>query len=116
MQKEENTALCFQSLKNGDGVRTLVARMPDYLPLVEWELHTLQDMKWNDNHQHPIKYWSRDNINSIRWLQWQPAYAQNSIYAPQCYINSDMPLKRLYTQMHTADWWWETQERRDSRG
>jgi hypothetical protein len=56
MQKEENNALHFQSLENGDGVWTLVARMPDYLALVEWELHTLQDMKWNDNHQHPIKY------------------------------------------------------------
>jgi hypothetical protein len=26
-----------------------------------------------------------------------------------------MPLKRLYTEMHTADWWWETQVRRDNR-
>jgi hypothetical protein len=27
-----------------------------------------------------------------------------------------MPPKRLYTEMHTVEWWWETQVRRDSRG
>jgi len=55
---EEYTALRFPSLKNGDGVLTLVVGMPDDLVLWEWELHTLEDMKWNHNHQRPIKYWS----------------------------------------------------------
>jgi len=49
--KEENTALRFPSFKNGDGVQKLVASMPDDLALGEWELHTLDDMKWTDNHQ-----------------------------------------------------------------
>jgi hypothetical protein len=53
--KEENTALCFPSFKNGNGVQKHVARMPDGQALGEWELHTLEDMKWNDNHQRPIK-------------------------------------------------------------
>jgi len=52
----ENTALHFQSFKNRDGVQKLVASMPDDLALREWELHTFGDMKWNNNHQHPIKY------------------------------------------------------------
>jgi hypothetical protein len=55
---EENTALCFPSFKNGDGVQKLMLSMPDDLPLGEWELHTHEDMKWNDNHKRPIKYWS----------------------------------------------------------
>jgi len=113
--KEENTALHFPSFKNGDGVQKLVAGMPDDLALGEWELHTLQDMKWNDNHQRPIKYWSRDIIKSMRWLRRDPAYAEHLIYAPQRCFNSDTPPKRLYTEMHTADWWWETQVRRDTR-
>jgi len=66
--KEENTALCFPSFRNGDGVQKLVASMPDDLALGEWELHTLEDMKRNDNHQCPIKYWSPDIITSMRWL------------------------------------------------
>jgi len=39
--KEENTALGFPSYKNGDGVQTLLASMPDDQALGEWELHTL---------------------------------------------------------------------------
>jgi hypothetical protein len=49
--KEENTALLFPSFKNGDGVQKLVATMPDDQALREWELHTLENMRWNDNHQ-----------------------------------------------------------------
>jgi hypothetical protein len=46
----------------------------------------------------------------------QPAYAEHLIYAPQRCYNSNMPPKLLYTEMHTADWWWEKQVRKDSRG
>jgi len=113
--KEENTALHFPSFKNVDGVQKLVASMPDDLALGEWELHTLEDMKWNDNHQRPIKYWSRGIIKSMKWLMRQPAYTEHFICAPQCCFNSDTPPNRLYTEMHTADWWWETQVRRDTR-
>jgi hypothetical protein len=56
--KEENCALCHPSFKNGDGVQKLVATMPDDLAFGEWELHTLEDMRWTDNHQCPIKSWS----------------------------------------------------------
>jgi hypothetical protein len=65
--KEEDTALRFPSFKNGDGVQKLVASMPEDQALGEWELHTLEDMRWNDNHPRPIKYWSRDIIKSMRW-------------------------------------------------
>jgi len=53
--KEENTGLHFPSFRNGDGVQKLVASMPDDLALGGWELHTLENMTWNDNHQSPIK-------------------------------------------------------------
>jgi len=114
--KEENTALCFPSFKNSDVVQKLVASMPDDQALGEWELHTLMDMGWNDNHQRPITYWSQDIIKSMRWLMRQPAYAKNLIFAPQGCFNSDTPQKCLYTEMHTADWRWEAQVRRDTRG
>jgi len=65
MLEEENTAVHFPSIKNEDGVEKRVASIPDDLPLGEWELHTLEDMTWNDNHQRPIKYWSRDIIKSM---------------------------------------------------
>jgi len=98
--KEENTALHFPSFKNGDGIKKLVASMPDDQALREWELHTLEDMRWNDNHQRPIKYWSRDIIKSMTWLMRQPAYAEHPIHAPQRCFDSDTPPKCLYTEMH----------------
>jgi len=101
--KEENTALHFPRFKNKDGVQKLVASMPDDHAFEEWELHTLEDMRWNDNQQCPIKYWSRDIIKSMTWLMPQPAYAEHLIFTPQRCINSDTPPKRLYTEMHTAD-------------
>jgi hypothetical protein len=56
--KEENTALHFRSFKNWIVVQKLGASMPDDQALREWALHTLDDTRWNDNHQQPIKYWS----------------------------------------------------------
>ena len=97
VQKEENTALRFPSFKNVDGVLKLVASMPDDQALGEWELHTLEDLRWNDNHQRPIKYWSRVIIKSMRWLMRQAAYAEHLIYAPQRCFNSVRPPKCLYT-------------------
>ena len=116
VQKKENTALCFPSFNNGDGVQKLVGTMPDDMALGEWELHTLQDMRCNDNHQRPIKYCNQDIIKTMRWLIPQPIYAEHLIYAPQRCVHSDTPHIRLYTEMPTVDWWWETQVRRDSLG
>jgi hypothetical protein len=65
MLKEGNTALHFRSFKNGDGVHKLMTSMPDDQALGEWELHTLEDMRWNDNHQRRIYYWSRDIIKTM---------------------------------------------------
>jgi hypothetical protein len=102
--KQEDTALHFVSFRNGDGVQKFVASMPDDQALGEWDLHILEDMRCNDNHQWPIKYRSQDIIKSMRWLMRQPAYAEHLIYAPQRCVNSDTSPKRLYTEMHTADW------------
>jgi hypothetical protein len=112
--KEENTTQCFPSLQNGDDVEKLVADMPDDQALGEWELHTLEDMKLNDNHPHLIKSWSRDIIKSMRWLMQQSAYTEHLIYADQHCLNSVMPPECLYTEMHTADWLWVTLVRRDT--
>jgi hypothetical protein len=52
---EEYTPLRFPSFKNWDGVQKVMATMPDDQGLGEWELHTLEDMSWNDNHQPPYQ-------------------------------------------------------------
>jgi hypothetical protein len=113
---EENTTLRFPSFTNGNGVQKLVANVPDDQALGERELHTIEDMRWNDNHQRPMKSWSRDIMTCMRWLMRQPAYAEHLIYPLLRDLNSNTPQIRLYTGMHTADWGWETQVSRDTRG
>jgi hypothetical protein len=54
--KEGKKVLRVPTFKNGDGVQKLVASMPHDQALGEWELHTLEDMSWNDNNQRSIKY------------------------------------------------------------
>jgi len=71
--KEETTELRFPSFQNVVGVQVLVASMPGDQALRQWELHTLEDIRWSDNNKCPIKYWSRDIIKSITWLMQQPA-------------------------------------------
>jgi len=116
MLKEANTALGFSSFENRDGVQKLVASMPDDQAHGEWKLHTLKDMRSNDNPQHPPKYWSQDIITSMRWLMRQAALAGHYIDTRQHCFNSHMPPKRLYTEMYMADWWRETHARGDNRG
>jgi len=111
--KQEHTALHFPSFTNTDGIQKLVASMPDDQALGDWEPHTLNDKRWNDDPQSPIKYWSRDIINRMRFLMWLRANAEHRIFAPGCCCNSYTPPKPLYTEMHTAVWLWETQGKRD---
>jgi len=114
--KEGNTALHFPYSKKKDGVQKLVASMPDDQALGEWDLHTLEDMRWNDNHQRPIKYCSQDINKSITGLMWQPSNAKQLNNTPHRYFNSITQPRCLFSEMHHGDSWWETQLRRDTPG
>jgi len=48
--KEQNTTLRLSRFKNGDGVQMLVGSVSDNQSLGEWELHNLEDIRWNDHH------------------------------------------------------------------
>jgi len=52
--KKENTSLCFRIFENGDSVQKLTASMPDDQSLGQWELHTLEILRRNDNDQRLI--------------------------------------------------------------
>jgi len=45
-------------------MQKLVAGMTDDLAPREWELDALKDIKCIDNHQRPIRFWSREIIKS----------------------------------------------------
>ena len=46
-------------------------------------------------------------VSCVRYLIRQVAYKEHIVYAPIREYDSNGD--QLYTEMHTADWWWETQ-------
>jgi len=51
--------------------------------------------------------WYRDPIECIKELIGNPMFSIS--YRPQRVFTSSRGTKRIYDEMWTADWWWETQ-------
>jgi hypothetical protein len=62
--EEEITAQYFPSLKNADFVETLMSRIPDNPVVGQWEPHTLEDMRWNENCSCHNTYCIRDILKT----------------------------------------------------
>lgn len=56
--------------------------------------------------EYVIQY--RDVVDSLRFLLGHQPFRNDLVYAPVRHYNGDD--KRVYSEMHTADWWWETQK------
>ena len=54
-------------------------------------------------------YYVRDLQECIEYLLRQRAYAADLVYAPIREFGEKG--QRIYTEMHTADWWWDVQVR-----
>jgi hypothetical protein len=87
-------------------VKQRVDQMRDGLGHWSWRRETTE-MRWNDPHPEPIAYYSRDILQCARWLLRQTAYENHLAYAPERHFKDDGG--RVYTAMHTADWWWDQQ-------
>ena len=51
-------------------------------------------------------FYYRNIISCVRYLIRQVAYKKHMVYAP--IRESDSNGDQLYSEMHRADWWWET--------
>jgi len=60
-----------------------------------------------DDGQHATTFYYRNVLNCVRYLIRQVAYKSDMVYAPMREYDSSG--ERLYSEMHTADWWWDTQ-------
>jgi len=59
--------------------------------------------------RHTTTFYYRNALDCVCYLVRQVAYISDMVYAPiQEYDSSG---ERLYSEMHTADWWWDTQVR-----
>jgi hypothetical protein len=89
---------CFKSAYTLD---QYIAALDPYQHFLEWKEGTYT----HDGHASTFFY--RDMVQCVEYLLSQPAYRDDVVYAPVREQNETG--ERLYSEMHTADWWWETQ-------
>lgn len=56
-----------------------------------------------------VELWSRDPIECIRELLGNPAFKDCMRYAPERVFEDKEGEVRVFDEMWTADWWWDTQ-------
>ncbi|KAI5852013.1 hypothetical protein BZA05DRAFT_445175 [Tricharina praecox] len=101
------------SLKSNYHLRQMLDRMEDGLGASSCRESQLDNMVWNAQHtKEPIEFWHRDIIECGKWLLQQRAYTQYLSYAPEKRFEDDG--NRVYSEMYTADWWWERQSSLDA--
>jgi len=60
-----------------------------------------------DDGRHATTFYYRNIIDCVRFLIRQVAYSSDMVYAP--IREYDLSEERLYSEMHTADWWLDMQ-------
>lgn len=95
----KSSSPCFRSAYKLD---QYIKALDPYQHLLTWNEGTFS----HDDHSSTFFY--RNIVHCVEYLLAQPAYREDIVYAPvREYGNGE----RLYSEMHTADWWWETQVR-----
>jgi hypothetical protein len=56
-----------------------------------------------------VDVWFRDPIDCIKELIGNPMFAQHMHYAPQKVFTDETKEEAIFNEMHTGEWWWETQ-------
>ena len=91
---------CFKSAYK---LNQYIGALDPYQHLLEWK----EGAYTHDGHSSTFFY--RDMVQCVEYLLSQPAYRDDMVYAPVREHNETG--ERLYSEMHTADWWWEMQVR-----
>lgn len=61
-----------------------------------------------------VELWVRDPIECIRELLGNPMFREHTVYQPRRVYTSEARTSRVYDEMDTGDWWWDTQVRLSS--
>lgn len=67
-----------------------------------------QDDK-GDARKETVELWRRDPVECVRELIGNPAFRDGMCFAPQQEYEDEEGTQRIYDEMWTADWWWNTQ-------
>jgi hypothetical protein len=89
------------SFSSGHTLRKLISKMDIDIGENSW---STQEMEFCGSTE---TLYYRNPVQIISYLLRQRAYVNDLVYAPIREFNTDG--ERVYSEMHTAEWWWETQ-------
>ena len=56
-----------------------------------------------------LELWRRDPVECVKELIGNPAFKEFMSYVPERVYVDNKGQERIYDEMWTGDWWWETQ-------
>ena len=56
-----------------------------------------------------LELYTQDVLSCIRSIFGDPAFARDLIIAPEWHYVDHERTERVYSEMHTGDWWWAVQ-------
>ena len=58
-----------------------------------------------------MEFYHRNILNCIQSIYGDPEFAQDLVVIPERHYTDEGQTERIYTEMHTGDWWWAVQVR-----
>jgi hypothetical protein len=58
-----------------------------------------------------LELYFQDIISCIQSIYGDPELAQHLVTAPERHYSDQEHMDRVYSEMHTGDWWWSVQVR-----
>ena len=58
-----------------------------------------------------LQFYYHDIIPCIQTLYGDPEFARDLVFAPERHYTDHQCTCRVYSEMHTGDWWWSVQVR-----
>jgi len=95
-------AVGFQSAHT---MHRLLNTIDPYLCQAQWQQGSCEVME--GTRKRMACYYFRPDLACIQYLLQQPAYAEGMVYRPIQEYNDNG--ERMYSELHTADWWWMVQ-------
>ncbi|KAK0460240.1 uncharacterized protein EV420DRAFT_1478757 [Desarmillaria tabescens] len=119
-QKEIDSFLKLESIKNNVnpsfGNKRKLFQTIDKLPTgPEWTCEVFKihgDLLNNEGmpQTEEIELWKHDPVACIRELMGDAQFKEHMRYAPERVYTDEMGTSRVYSEMATADWWWQIQK------
>jgi hypothetical protein len=114
MPLDESLKLSFKSAYT---LNKRIDEMPDGLSWKSWQ-HATTSLTWkiddsSSETREPVTFYYREPLECAKWLLGQRAYEKHLVYATEQRFyqenTSTGTWRRVYSEIDTADWWWETQ-------